>query len=109
MRSQRNLPSTGSLLPNQQILERTLDNKQSLSSGTKNWERPAVSARGNGDRHEPWWLRHRGASAGRAHIANARGVRLWRRKAAALYRGIAILALNAVVFAPGLECWQGAA
>ena len=51
------------------------------------------------------WLRHRGArvSLRSAHRTNARGLLLWLVKAAGLYRAIAILTLNMVLFLVTLD------
>jgi hypothetical protein len=50
----------------------------------------------------PWWSRRRGIGRN-GRIANARGLRLSALKAAYLYRGIAILTLNTLIFFAGLE------
>jgi len=82
-----------------------LDINKSKSTRTEKRKRADAFEPSYENRDTPWWLRHHGGSALRRiiDITNARRIRVLPLKAAALYRGLAILTLNAIIVAAGLE------
>jgi hypothetical protein len=84
--------------------DNSMTSNKTVSAGTEDREKAAFFDFRHW-RDKRWRLSYRGAGVllRRASLPNARILWLWPLRAAALYRGIAILTLNALVFFVGFE------